>query len=231
VILENELSVPADADAVFALINDVERVAGCLPGATLDGRQDDAYLGRVKVKVGPITAAYSGTVRFTEVATAERKLRLLARGADTHGNGDAEADVTLTVREAPGGATIELRTDLSIRGKLAQFGKGAIGAVSTRLLDQFARNLADRLRAQSGTAGEPVPAPSTVPAAASPASSASASAAGGEALDGLAVLLPAGIKRYGPIAAAAALGLFQGWLLGRIRTQDKLIKELQRARR
>ena len=212
-ILENQLSVPAGPDEVFALINDVERVAGCLPGATLDGRQDDAYLGRVKVKVGPITAAYSGTVRFTDVTEADRSLRLVARGADAHGNGDAEADVTLTVREAPGGDTIELRTDLSIRGKLAQFGKGAIGAVSTRLLDQFARNLADQLRAGPVAASTAVPAP--VP----------------EAVDGLAMVLPEGVKRYGVIAAAAALGLFQGWLLGRIRTQDKLIKELQRARR
>ncbi|MFC9251822.1 SRPBCC family protein [Amycolatopsis thailandensis] len=216
-ILENQLSVPADPGAVFALINDVERVAGCLPGATLDGKEDDAYLGRVKVKVGPITAAYSGTVRFTEVTEDERRLRLLARGADSHGNGDAEAEVTLTVREAPGGATIELRTDLSIRGKLAQFGKGAIGAVSTRLLDQFARNLADQLQARPGAAE---PASATVVPAAAP-----------EAVDGLAMLLPEGVKRYGVIAAAAALGLFQGWLLGRIRTQDKLIKELQRARR
>ncbi|MGW4134491.1 SRPBCC family protein [Amycolatopsis japonica] len=212
-ILENQLSVPAGPDEVFALINDVERVAGCLPGATLDGRQDDAYLGRVKVKVGPITAAYSGTVRFTDVTEADRSLRLLARGADAHGNGDAEADVTLTVREAPSGATIELRTDLSIRGKLAQFGKGAIGAVSTRLLDQFARNLADQLRAGPVAATSAAPAP--VP----------------EAVDGLAMVLPEGVKRYGVIAAAAALGLFQGWLLGRIRTQDKLIKELQRGRR
>ncbi|AGM07353.1 SRPBCC family protein [Amycolatopsis keratiniphila] len=212
-ILENQLSVPAGPDEVFALINDVERVAGCLPGATLDGRQDDAYLGRVKVKVGPITAAYSGTVRFTDVTEADRSLRLVARGADAHGNGDAEADVTLTVREAPGGATIELRTDLSIRGKLAQFGKGAIGAVSTRLLDQFARNLADQLRAGPVAATSAAPAP--VP----------------EAVDGLAMVLPEGVKRYGVIAAAAALGLFQGWLLGRIRTQDKLIKELQRGRR
>ncbi|GHE76905.1 carbon monoxide dehydrogenase subunit G [Amycolatopsis deserti] len=223
-ILENQLSVPADPDAVFALINDVERVAGCLPGATLDGHEDDAYLGRVKVKVGPITAAYSGRVRFTEVDTAGRRLRLSARGADTHGNGDAEADVTLTVREAPGGAVIDLHTDLSIRGKLAQFGKSAISAVSARLLDQFARNLADQL---SAPGDQPRPAV----AARTPAPATPAPADGGEALDGLAMLLPPGIRRYAPIAAAAALGLFQGWLLGRIRTQDKLIKELQRARR
>ncbi|WP_395474621.1 SRPBCC family protein [Saccharopolyspora spinosa] len=149
-ILENHLDVPADPDAVFALINDVERVAGCLPGATLDGQEGDAYHGRVKFKVGPISAAYSGTVRFSEVAAADRRLRLLARGADSHGNGDAEADVTLTVTEAPGGATLNLHTDLSVRGKLAQFGKSAINTVSNRLLDQFARNLAVQLRQQTG---------------------------------------------------------------------------------
>ncbi|GAA5153943.1 SRPBCC family protein [Amycolatopsis dongchuanensis] len=214
-ILENEMTLPADPDTVFALINDVERVAGCLPGATLDGNDGDAYLGRVKVKVGPITAAYSGRVRFTEVVPAERRLRLSARGADSHGGGDAEAEVTLVVREAPGGASVELRTDLSLRGKLAQFGKSAIGAVSGRLLDEFARNLAGQL-----TAPEALPAKETT-----------VSQPGGESLDGLAMLVPPGVKRYVPVVAAAALGLFQGWLLGRIRTQDKLIKELQRARR
>ncbi|MFI9387915.1 SRPBCC family protein [Kutzneria sp. NPDC052558] len=208
-ILENQLTVDADPDAVFALVNDVERVAGCLPGAVLEGRDGDAYLGHVKIKVGPISAAYAGQVRFAEVVPAERRLRLLARGADSHGNGDAEAEVTLTVREAPGGATIDLRTDLAIRGKLAQFGKGAIGAVSTRLLDQFAGNLAGQLHGE-----DPV-----VPQAA-------------DSVDGAAaMLLPPAVKRYGPIVAAVAFGLVQGWLLGRVRTQHKLIKELLRARR
>lgn len=221
-ILENQIEVPANPDAVFALINDVERVAGCLPGATLDGRDGDTYRGRVKFKVGPISAAYSGTVRFSEVAAADRRLRLLARGADSHGNGDAEADVVLTVLEAPAGATLDLRTDLSVRGKLAQFGKGAIGTVSNRLLDQFARNLAAQLQRGPSTAVSASP----VGTAPTPAANDS-----GDALDGLAMLLPPGAGRYAAVAAAAALGFFQGWLLGRIRTQDRLIKELWRARR
>ena len=102
VILDNHLDLPADPDAVFALLNDVERVAGCLPGAVLDGQEDDTYLGRVRFKVGPISAAYAGRIRFTEVAPEQRRLRLSARGADSHGNGDAEADVTLTVAPADG---------------------------------------------------------------------------------------------------------------------------------
>ena len=145
--------MPADPDAVFALLGDVERVAGCLPGATLEGRDGEAYTGRVKVKVGPISAAYAGTLRFTDVSPDQRTLRLSARASDAHGAGDAEADVVLSVLEAPGGSTLDLHTDLLVRGKIAQFGKGAITTVSSRLLDQFARNLAGELQQGSGTSG------------------------------------------------------------------------------
>ncbi|MEU8132716.1 SRPBCC family protein [Streptodolium elevatio] len=139
--------VAAPPAAVFALINDVERVATCMPGAVLSGRDGDAWQGGVKVKVGPITAAYSGTVRFLEVDEANRRLRVQARGTDTHGSGDAEAEVTVLVADAPGGARLDLATDLVIRGKIAQFGKGAITAVSDRILQQFARNLGGLLDA------------------------------------------------------------------------------------
>lgn len=234
-ILENKVDLPADPDAVFAMLNDVERVATCLPGAVLDGREGDAYLGRVKFKVGPISAAYAGKVRFTEVAEAERRLRLSARGADSHGNGDAEADVTLTVVEAPGGSSLNLHTDVVIRGKIAQFGKGAINTVSNRLLDQFARNLAAQLAKPSAAASTNGAAPAAAqrPSAngAVPAASTTAVPADGEALDGLAMLLPPGAERYLAFAAVAAVAFFQGWLLGRVRSQDKLIKELQRGRR
>src|SRR5690606_29858764 len=125
----------------------------------------------VKVKVGPITAAYAGTVRFLEVDAVKRQLRLHARGADTHGSGDAEAEVFLEVRTAGDGAELNLTTDLVIRGKIAQFGKGAIAAVSDRILQQFAQNLGDLLQAQdaavtpsAGAVGAPQAA---VPAAAS----------------------------------------------------------------
>jgi uncharacterized protein len=153
-ILDNHLDVPAAPDDVFALLNDVERVAGCLPGATLEGRDGEAYRGRVKVKVGPISAAYAGTLRFTEVVPEKRMLRLSARASDAHGAGDAEADVVLTVSETGEGSTLDLHTDLLVRGKIAQFGKGAITTVSSRLLDQFARNLAAELApGGSGTSG------------------------------------------------------------------------------
>ncbi|WP_162795375.1 SRPBCC family protein, partial [Nonomuraea lactucae] len=153
-ILDNEITVAASPDAVFALVSDAERVVTCLPGAALEGRDGDAYRGGVKVKVGPITAAYAGTVRFLEVDPGLRRLRLQGRGADTHGGGDAEAEIVLTVVEAPSGAVIRVRTDLLIRGKIVQFGKGAIAAVSVRLLQQFAGNLAALIEADRS--GAPV---------------------------------------------------------------------------
>jgi carbon monoxide dehydrogenase subunit G len=208
-ILENEVAVPASPEKVFALINDVERVAGCLPGAAIEGRDGDAYRGRVTVKVGPITAAYAGVVRFLETDEARRHVRLQARGADTRGSGDAEAEVIVTVADAPDGSVLRLRTDLLIRGKIAQFGKGAISTVSDKLLQQFAVNIAALL---DGTAPSPA-----------------APAVAGE-LDGLAIALGP-LRKYLPVIAAFAVGAVQGWMAGTLRAQAKQLKEVRRVRR
>ena len=202
-LLDHEITVPGAADRVFALFNDVERVASCMPGATLDGRDGDTYLGQVTVKVGPMTAAYAGTVRFLEVEPGAHRLRLQARGAERHGNGEAEAMIDLVVSDTPAGALVRLTTDLVIRGKIAQFGRGAIATVSDRILHQFAQNLAGLL-AQPGTAAveaAPGPAPAT-PAMATE-------------LDGLALILGPNVKKYAPVIVAFAAGLVEGWLLAR----------------
>jgi uncharacterized protein len=232
VILDNHLDLPADPDAVFALINDVERVASCLPGAVLDGQEDDTYLGRVTFKVGPISAAYSGKVRFTEIAPDERRLRLSARGADSHGNGDAEADVTLTVAPTDGGSALDLHTDLVVRGKIAQFGKGAITTVSRKLLDQFARNLTAQLDERPADAPTPPDSRHRVasPGPARPTSAPTPAPSSDDALDGLAMLLPANAGRYAALVAAAGIAFAQGWLLGRLRGKNELIEELRRDR-
>ncbi|MFD1936829.1 MULTISPECIES: SRPBCC family protein [Nonomuraea] len=228
-ILDNEITVNASPDDVFALINDVERVVTCLPGAALDGRDGDAYRGGVKVKVGPITAAYAGTVRFLEVDPGARRLRLQGRGADTHGSGDAEAEVVLTVEEAPGGAVLRVRTDLLIRGKIVQFGKGAIVTVSDKLLRQFAGNLARLIEADRSGGPRPADAAATVQAPQpAPQSAPQPAPRPAAELDALSMLVPPGAAKYVPIAAAFALGLFQGWLLGKVGAQAKIIKELRR---
>jgi carbon monoxide dehydrogenase subunit G len=206
--LTSTVPVKAAPDAVFTLISDVQRVASCMPGAALEGRDGDAWRGNVTVKVGPITAAYAGTVRFLEVDADKRVLRVHASGADTRGSGDAEAEVFLEVVPDPAGAQLRLATDLVIRGKIAQFGKGAIATVSDRILQQFAQNLGNLLTSQPQS-GAPAPADTV---AASPA----ASAAPAE-LNGLSLIAGPLLKKYGPVIAALALGFVPGWLLGRRR--------------
>lgn len=225
--LTNSVPVKASPDEVFALMNDVERVASCMPGAALEGRDGDAWQGSVKIKVGPISAAYAGTVRFLEVDPQERRLRVQARGADTHGSGDAEAEVALEVLAAPEGALLQLSTDLVIRGKIAQFGKGAIATVSDRILQQFAQNLGSLLdQERTPAASSPVGLPSAAPLAAGrPAAPAEAE------LDGLSMLLGPAAAKYGVVAGAFAFGLFEGWLLGRLGAQARELRALRAPRR
>ncbi|WP_406135001.1 SRPBCC family protein [Streptomyces sp. NBC_01089] len=223
--LTNTVPVKAPPDAVFALMNDVERVASCMPGAALDGQEGDSWHGKVKVKVGPITAAYAGTVRFLEVDAGRRLLRVQARGADTHGSGDAEAAATIVVEEAPDGALLRLSTDLVIRGKIAQFGKGAIGAVSDRILQQFARNLGSLLDQDRGQGA----AAAVSPVANAPKQAGQAAPAPAAELDGLALVAGPALRTYGPVAAAFAFGLFEGWLLGRLTTMSRQLKAAKQA--
>ncbi|WP_326732004.1 SRPBCC family protein [Streptomyces phaeochromogenes] len=233
--LTNTVPIKASPDDVFALMNDVERVASCMPGAALDGQDGDTWRGRVKIRVGPISASYAGTVRFLEIDAEKRRLRVHARGTDTHGSGDAEAEVALEILAAPEGALLQLSTDLVIRGKIVQFGKGAIVTVSDRILQQFARNLGSLLDqdravgAASPSASPTKPTNTSVsatsvsaPAAAQPA------LAQGSDLDGLAMLLGPQAAKYGLVAGAFALGVLEGWLLGRLTAQARELRALRR---
>ncbi|MFE9768258.1 SRPBCC family protein [Streptomyces sp. NPDC005808] len=229
--LTNTVPVKASPDEVFALMNDVERVASCMPGAALDGQDGDVWNGRVKIKVGPISAAYAGTVRFLEVDAERRRLRVHARGADTHGSGDAEAEVALDVVAAPEGALLQLSTDLVIRGKIAQFGKGAIAAVSDRILQQFAQNLGSLLDADraGGAAASPRVGADSPRLGATSAPAAQPALAQDSELDGLALLVGPAAAKYGLVAGAFAFGLFEGWLLGRLTAQARELRALRRS--
>ncbi|WP_329549788.1 SRPBCC family protein [Streptomyces sp. NBC_01356] len=229
--LTNAVPVKASPDEVFALMNDVERVASCMPGAALDGQDGDVWQGRVKIKVGPISAAYAGTVRFLEVDAERRRLRVHARGADTHGSGDAEAEVALDVLASPEGALLQLSTDLVIRGKIAQFGKGAIAAVSDRILQQFAQNLGSLLDADraGGAAASPGVGANSPRVVATSAPASQPALAQDSELDGLAMLVGPAAAKYGLVAGAFAFGLLEGWLLGRLGAQARELRALRRA--
>ncbi|MGA5499736.1 SRPBCC family protein [Streptomyces umbrinus] len=225
--LTNTVPIKASPDDVFALMNDVERVASCMPGAALDGQDGDTWRGRVKIRVGPISASYAGTVRFLEIDAEKRRLRVHARGTDTHGSGDAEAEVALEILAAPEGALLQLSTDLVIRGKIVQFGKGAIVTVSDRILQQFARNLGSLLD-QDRAVGAASPSTSPTTTSASAPTAAQPALAQGSDLDGLAMLLGPQAAKYGLVAGAFAFGVLEGWLLGRLTAQARELRALRR---
>lgn len=154
--IQNEIEVAAPPDEVFDVLADVERVAPLLPGATLEGKEDDdTYAGTVKVKVGPITVSYRGTIHFRELDRDARRAVMRASGQEINGQGSTEATITATVTGADSKSVLTMDTDMEVRGKVAQFGRGAISRVSGRILDQFARNLESQvLSPGSGEAEE-----------------------------------------------------------------------------
>ena len=153
--LEHTFTVPADLDTVWAAVLDPERVAPCMPGASLSEVDGDSFKGTVKVKVGPISLQYKGSGEFLEKDEAARKVVIKAAGKDTRGNGTASATVTVTLRAEGAGTTGSVDTDLSITGKPAQFGRGLIAEVGGRILDSFATCLATKLGPPRAGGAEP----------------------------------------------------------------------------
>ena len=135
--LTNEFVVPVGVDEAWKLLTDVELIAPCMPGAQLQEIDGEEYRGVVKVKVGPITAQYKGKATFVEKDDAAHKAVLRAEGRDTRGQGNANATITATLEPADDGTRVKVVTDLSITGRAAQFGRGVMADVSTKLLGQF----------------------------------------------------------------------------------------------
>lgn len=162
--LTNTITLPGAPDEVFDMLLDVERLAGCLPGTTLTGRNGDAHTGKVKLKVGPLSVRYGGELRFLEVDRDGRRLVMKAGGKEVDGNGNVDAKVTAQVTGAGGDSTVLIDTDLVIRGRVAQFGRGAMTEVSQRLMDEFATNVADLLRSGGADSATTDGAPGHEPA-------------------------------------------------------------------
>jgi uncharacterized protein len=135
--LENEFRVDVPVEEAWGVLLDVERIAPCMPGAQLQEVEGDEYRGIVKIKVGPITAQYKGAARITEVDDANHRAVLRAEGRDTRGQGNASATVTTTLQPDGGGTRVNIDSDVTITGKVSQFGRGVIADVSAKLLDQF----------------------------------------------------------------------------------------------
>jgi carbon monoxide dehydrogenase subunit G len=178
--LEHEFRVPAPLTEVWAAVLDPQRVAPCMPGATLTGVDGDTFTGTVKVKLGPISLTYKGKGEFVERDEAARRVVIKASGKDAQGNGTASAAVTLTLSEDGGETVGKVDTDLSITGKPAQFGRGLIGEVGGKILDSFAGCLSRKLAPPADeppAPREPVEDAPGGPPAASPGSTAARPAA------------------------------------------------------
>jgi uncharacterized protein len=135
--LENEFRVDVPVDEAWRVLLDVERIAPCMPGAQLQEVEGDEFRGIVKVKVGPITAQYKGVARITESDDINHRAVILAEGRDTRGQGNASATATAVLQPDGDGTRVSIDSDVTITGKVAQFGRGVIADVSAKLLDQF----------------------------------------------------------------------------------------------
>src|ERR671933_591069 len=201
---ENEIEVAQPPKELFAFLTDVERIAPCLPGASIDGRDGDDYTGSMKVKVGPITGTYKGKMRFLEQDEDALRAVMSARAAEVHGQGDAEATIPTRIEEAGEDASrIVMETDLQMRGRVAQFGRGAEPAEA-----EGAEEPHEEPRAEGG--GEKPEPAKAAPSKATPSTEP-------PALDAMSMFVTPALKRALPVLGPALIGLGYGYLLGRLR--------------
>jgi len=139
--LTNDFRVALPVERAWAVLTDVEQIAPCLPGAQLQEIEGDEYRGVVKVKVGPITAQYKGQAKFLSLDPEAHVAVLRAEGRETRGQGNANATITATLTPDGEGTAVAIATDLTVTGRVAQFGRGVLADVSAKLLDQFVADL------------------------------------------------------------------------------------------
>jgi len=166
--LENEFTVPAPIEHAWAVLLDIERVAPCLPGATLEGVEDDAHRGTMTIKIGPITSRYRGTVRIEEKDEQARRAVLRAQAREARGQGTAAATITSTMEEVEDGTRVRVETEMRVTGPAAQFGRGVMQEVSAKLMSRFADCLASEIAAPPAAAPQPEAAEPALAAAPPP---------------------------------------------------------------
>src|SRR3974390_2386272 len=176
---DNSFEVPLPVDDAWKVLMDIRRIAPCLPGAELTEVVDDrTYKGKVGVRLGPVSLAFAGTVRFDEIDDANHRARVSAQGSDAKGRGAANATATFHLEPVGGGSKVLVHTNLTLSGAVAQYGRGVgiIQMTAGQIITQFANNLKAQL-AREGAPVEDAPrsvkAPPISPASPSPQSVAS----------------------------------------------------------
>jgi uncharacterized protein len=153
--LDHSFTVPVPPDQAWDVLLDVETIAPCMPGATVDEVDGDVVNGRIKVKVGPVSLTYKGTAKFTERNPETRVVVVDAAGKETRGSGTASATVRASLApDASGSGTeVTMHTTMNVTGRPAQFGRGVMVEVGGKLVEQFAANLAKLIAGDTGSAG------------------------------------------------------------------------------
>ena len=151
--LNHEFIVNVPVNDAWTILTDLERIAPCLPGAQLTEIEGDIYRGQVKIKVGPIVAQFKGQASFVTRDDLAHTASLKGEGRDTTGKGNASAIITAQLTSVtPTSTKCTVVTNLTISGKVAQFGRGALADVSDKLLAQFSENLNQLITSAPATA-------------------------------------------------------------------------------
>src|ERR1700744_1583454 len=205
--IANQFTVSAPIEQAWDVLCDLEQVIPLMPGAALIGHEGEEYLGKVKVKVGPVTSEFSGKVRFAEQDRDQHRAVIDGKGKEARGTGNAAATVTAQLHEDGGRRNVSVDTDLKIVGKLAQFGSGMLQQVSEKLLGQFVESLEAKLTAENAdsatSSGNAAPATRQDPAAEP------------EPIDLLQLAGGSQLTKYGSAAAALLAVLVLVWVLRR----------------
>ena len=210
----NEFTVNRPIDEAWPIICDVERIAPCLPGAQLEEIEGEIYRGNVKVKLGAVSTKFKGEAHFVQRDDSNHTAELKAKGRDTGGRGNAEADIHASAEAlSPTSTKCVVTADLHITGKVAQFGRGIMGDVSRKLIDQFSHNLNTMLDEQEPSTDEPEPAveataepaPAEAPADDDAPTVRKIEGPAAEPVDLADMAGPALLKRIGPAIAAIVL--------------------------
>jgi len=201
--LDNSFTVPATPDRAWDVLLDVERIAPCMPGATVEEFDGEVVTGRIKVKVGPVALTYRGTAKFLERDPEARVVVLEASGKETRGAGTASATVRAALEPAATGegTQVVMHTTMNVTGRPAQFGRGVIAEVGGKLVEKFAGNLAELISADSNA-----PSADAIAAETSSADVADSAAEAGSAE----VASPAEVASQAEVASAAGAGTGSG---------------------
>jgi len=222
--LENTFTIPVPADQAWPVLLDLERLAPCVPGATITSREGDDYHGRIKVKLGPVGLSYKGIIKVVSQDEAAGVAVLEGSGRENRGNGTAKAVITCRLVESGGVTDVFVDTDLAITGKPAQFGRGALAEVAGTLIGTFADNLAAEITAapsadlpenptpadsatQNGTASSADPAATTATSAQTTESSIVRSINSRQGAEPIDIMAAAGLSPNRQLALTALAGI------------------------